>query len=118
MGDCCIPIILVCGSRSFIRRKSVRDSEDNLAPFLKETFYCHNCRRYGRVVIFKRTDWFTLCFIPIFPCHFGRRYLGCDGCRRAVDFEDLGRVCGRCGVIGSGQGQFCPSCGFDLGRVC
>ena len=94
--DCCIPIIIVCGSRSFIRRK---DPKDNLKELVKEVYYCHSCRCHRRAAVFKRNDWFTICWIPLIPCHLGDPYLGCDACKRPLDVNDIGHGCIGCGTI-------------------
>lgn len=112
MSDCCIPIIIICGSRTFIRRKEAKEES---IPFLKQVYFCHNCRCYRQAGYFKRSDWFTLCFIPLFPCHLGKRYLGCDVCRRPLDASEVGRKCRRvgCEVINDSRNRYCQSCGHD-----
>lgn len=110
MGDCCIPIIIICGSRSFIRRKK---APPQLAPYLDQTFFCHYCRCYRPPAVFKRNDWFTLCFIPIFPCHLGNKYLGCDVCKRPLDPHDLAKKCHTCGCNMDHNARFCATCGNE-----
>jgi predicted RNA-binding Zn-ribbon protein involved in translation (DUF1610 family) len=54
------------------------------------TFYCPACDAEGQSYKLKRSrPFFTIYFIPLFPCGAAQRYVECEGCRGTFKEEVL-----------------------------
>ena len=102
-------VILICGIDS--KNRMLKKAPKDLVPYLDHQYWCRQCDTFRSVHTRRREEWFSCCYIPLYPVRRRDPYVACGVCKAPVDLQYVEKRCSRCG---SGvRGHYCSICGLE-----